>query len=201
MIKASLYHFFGQIYIPDTFDLEGSYLLHISDTPSAIFGALDGFIKRIKPKVIIHTGDLVDNLKLEIYPSSLDGYKRYVKRLIRMLEKTDSALYYVIGNHDDFDAMYKCVKKGRIINGYEEIFVNDFCFGLTHKPEQIEVNQADYVLYGHNIDLPSNYNTTPKYLNGIEKICLIHLETGEIFTFDYPMGTKEQRLVIYRKGL
>lgn len=50
MIKASIYNFFGRIYVPDSFNFSGPYLLHISDTPSLIFGSLDSFIKKFNQK-------------------------------------------------------------------------------------------------------------------------------------------------------
>jgi hypothetical protein len=201
MIKASIYNFFGRIYVPDSFDFSGPYLLHISDTPSLIFGSLDSFIKKIQPEIIVHSGDLVDNLKLELYPSSIDGYRRYLKRLIRILEGGNRDVYYAIGNHDDKKSLEEFTLKGHIIETYEEIHLAEFTLGITHKYEDVENKSADYILFGHNIDQHSDFDQSPKLLNGIDHIALIHLKTGEITTFSYPHGTKDHRLLTYRKGL
>jgi len=201
MIKASIYNFFGKIYIPDDFNFDAPYLLHLSDTPSSIFGSIDSLIKKIQPKIIVHTGDLVDNLKLELYPSSLEGYKRYLKRLIRMLEGGEREVYYVMGNHDHLQSVKKYSHKGHIFPVYSEFSYGPYTYGAGHDIADISPKNADFILYGHNLEKYSDYTSTPKYLNGIEKIALIRLDTGEIITFDYPHGTKESRLILYRKGL
>lgn len=201
MIKEWIYNFLGHIYIPDSFDFSAPYLLHISDTPSLIFASLDNFIKKIQPKIIVHSGDLVDNLKLELYPSSIDGYRRYLKRLLPIIEGGDSDVYYAVGNHDDKQSLKEFSHKGHIIESYEEIHLTHFTLGITHKYEDIKKDSADYILFGHNVDQHSDFDGYPKLLNGIEQIALIHLETGEITTFNYPHGTKDHRLLTYRKGL
>lgn len=203
MIKASLYNFLGKIYIPDSFDLNAPYLMHISDTPSSIFGALDALIKRIQPKIIVHTGDLVDNLKIGLYPSSFEGYKRYLKRLIRILEGGERQVIYAVGNHDDLDSIKKYSQKGQFVPTYEKFTTDHFSYGITHDIADIPVSSdlPDILFFGHNLEKYSDYNSYPKYFNGLEKIALINLETGEIYTFDYPVGTKESRVIIYRKGL
>lgn len=201
MIKASLYNFFGKIYIPDTFDFNANYLLHISDTPSSIFGSLDSFIKKVQPKVIVHTGDLVDNIKLGMYPSSLQAYNRYLKRLIRILEIDDRDVYYVLGNHDNEASITNYSRIGTLIKTYREFSYGANIFGAVHNIVDIEIDTATHILFGHNIEKNSDYMSSPKYLNGIEKIVLINIDTGELFSFDYPRGTTESRLLIYRKGL
>lgn len=203
MIKASIYDFIGKIYVPNSFDLKAPYLLHISDTPSCIFGALDHLIKKVQPKIIVHTGDLVDNLKLEIYPSKIEGYRHYLKRLIRILEGGERQVYYAIGNHDNADILRKYTVKGHIIETYESISTQELSFGMTHDIANVpkDTTLPRMIFFGHNLEMSSNYNSDPKYFNGIEKIALINMITGEIYTFDYPIGTKESRLNIYRKRL
>lgn len=201
MIKSTLYNFFGKIYIPDSFDYNANYLLHISDTPSSIFASLNTFIKKVQPKVIIHTGDLVDNIKLEIYPSSLDGYNRYLRRLIRILEVGDRDVYYTLGNHDNAASIIKYTHKGTLIKTYEEVTYGAFTFGMVHNIEDNNCEHATHILFGHNLELCSDYLGSVKYFNGIEKIVLLNLDTGQIIPFDYPRGTTESRLLIYRKGL
>ncbi|MBN2897586.1 MAG: metallophosphoesterase [Clostridia bacterium] len=203
MIKASIYDFLGRIFIPDSIDLEAPYLLHISDTPSSIFGALESFIKRVNPKIIVHTGDLVDNLKLELYPSVFEGYKHYLKRLVRILEGGERQVYYAMGNHDDYETLKAYSIKGHIVSYYEVIQTSHFSFGMAHDINSVSTTSPspDMIFFGHNLEKASDYEHVPKYFNGIEKMALIHIVTGEIYTFDYPIGTKESRLNMYRKKL
>ena len=43
-------------------------ILHISDTPSTMFPYLRRAIRRLRPAWVVHTGDLVDDIKLENRP-------------------------------------------------------------------------------------------------------------------------------------
>ena len=51
-------------------------VMHISDTPSAIYGAVTGMMERLRPDLIVHTGDLADDIKLGENPGYLDQYRR-----------------------------------------------------------------------------------------------------------------------------
>ena len=60
--KQEVYSVFGRIYIPDELLGKKNLILHISDTPSAIYPALRGLLRKLKPQVILHTGDLCDHI-------------------------------------------------------------------------------------------------------------------------------------------
>ena len=55
-------------------DIKGPVLLHISDTPSEIYPYIFKIIDILKPQYIFHTGDLADNVKLEINKDRIKGY-------------------------------------------------------------------------------------------------------------------------------
>jgi hypothetical protein len=67
-VCKSLMGKFTSIHRPEDLlnDVKGPVLLHISDTPSEIYPFIFKIIDVLKPKYIIHTGDLADNVKLEI---------------------------------------------------------------------------------------------------------------------------------------
>lgn len=55
-------------YIPaELADTKGPLLLHISDTPQEIYPYIIKFVQMLQPSYIVHTGDLVDNIKLGFF--------------------------------------------------------------------------------------------------------------------------------------
>ena len=56
----------GRVHLPEELkQTDEIILLHISDTPESIYPYLFKLIDNLAPDLIIHTGDLVDNFKLE----------------------------------------------------------------------------------------------------------------------------------------
>ena len=91
----------GRIRIPDEIVLrEEAIILHITDTPKVIFRAMNELIKIIHPEYIIHTGDLVDNLKLENYKGLEPLYEKAVIDIIDIVKSSEIMSYIVLGNHD-----------------------------------------------------------------------------------------------------
>ena len=119
-LRQALYYLSGKIYLyPNELDKKGPRLLHISDTPSLFFPELARLIKLLKPDYIVHTGDLVDNIKLQLYPGSIRRYEREVLSLLKILESSDAkAVYITLGNHDSPEYVKK--HGGRIV-----VFDND----------------------------------------------------------------------------
>lgn len=79
----------------------GPLLLHLSDTPSQIYPELRRVIATLRPAYIVHTGDLVDNLKLELRPSLARRYDHELRQLFAIAEHSGaSRVIVVFGNHD-----------------------------------------------------------------------------------------------------
>ncbi|WP_367884326.1 metallophosphoesterase [Thermococcus sp. JCM 11816] len=79
-------------------------LLHISDTPERTYPPrIAQLIDELHPDYIVHTGDLVDNIKLERRPDLKPPlYVGGVRKLARILKGSGGAeLYIVPGNEDD----------------------------------------------------------------------------------------------------
>lgn len=75
-------------------------LLHISDTPSGIYGYLSRLLKRVNPSVVVHTGDLADDIKLELYPGEREHYRATVKKLLNILQAPHRKVVLSLGNQD-----------------------------------------------------------------------------------------------------
>ena len=108
-----IYKVIGRIRVPKCLkERTEEVVLHISDTPYSIFPALSNLVLTLKPEYIIHTGDLVDNIKLELYPKSLNRYKMYIKNLMKIMQKPFvKGIYISLGNHDDAETIKEYIGK------------------------------------------------------------------------------------------
>lgn len=196
---------FGNIVYDNEIIHEGVKVLHITDTPTTGYGAIMNLIDKVAPDYIIHTGDLADNIKLEIYPEKIDLYKKRVTKLLQRIEDVDSKSYVVIGNHDNFSFISKLLKSTEIISSFKQINICDKKFLITHKLEDIInekdlINSSDYILHGHSF-YDEKFNKYTKVLNGLNGIYLIYPELEKIYRIDYPVGTNDSRMQRFGTGL
>lgn len=188
---------FGIIYVPEeVINRHEPILLHLSDTPKAIFSSVNNLINRIKPEYIIHTGDMVDNLKVEIYPSKTYQYINDVKKIVKMLEHAKEKSYITLGNHDvpeviDSSNRIQIVESGTVIH------IESLSFMVAHKYNELTQIEVDYKLFGHQPE----YKLMKNELNGIDGINIILLESNRIIRLDYPIGTDDIRTGKSRIGI
>ncbi|SHJ82972.1 metallophosphoesterase family protein [Paramaledivibacter caminithermalis] len=201
--KGLLYYLFGRVYITKNIRLcNEDLLLHISDTPSSFYPGLRLLLKDLRPKYIIHTGDLVDNIKLQLYPNKIDIYKKKIKVLIKILENSFAdEIYLVLGNHDDYSAVKTFTKKSIILKEGKIITIDNDIYNISHFSNSIIEAPAEYNLYGHDTALHSKIENKKVYLNGIEGINIIALSSKKIFVLPYPHGTNDDRMCKSNVGI
>lgn len=195
-IKELFYYMIGRV--PANLhenELKGKKLLHISDTPSIFWGELARIIGILKPDYIVHTGDLVDNIKLELFPGSLWRYENEVKKLIKILEQSNAEkIYLALGNHDDVQTVQSLCKRSHIITTSETVNIEGKEFAIAHDPAEISKQPGAINLFGHNLTYKSGISEDRLYLNGITSINLIELDSMKYHTYPYPAGTDDSRL-------
>lgn len=199
-IYSGFLSLFNYPYIPKELleNLKGPILLHISDTPADIYSYIFRIIDILKPQFIVHTGDLVDNIKLEKHKDKLVQYHQEVARLIEGLEKNEKAeIYYVLGNHDEYETVSKLIKRGTVL---EEGLINieDCSITVGHYYKEY-ANKVDFNLYGHSFEPRHHNNKDTIALNGVLNINIIDLSSKKIFHLDYPIGTNRSRLMELRR--
>ncbi|WMJ77337.1 MULTISPECIES: metallophosphoesterase [unclassified Sedimentibacter] len=179
-------------------ELKGPILLHISDTPVDIYDYIFRIINIIKPQYVIHTGDMADNIKLGIYKNKIDCYSRGVTKLIEGLEKNEfSKIYYVLGNHDDYETVSQLTKRGTILED-GLLTIEDCKITVGHYYKEY-FYEADFNLYGHTIE-PGHYKKNKTVcLNGVLNINIIDLSNKNVFHLEYPVGTNESRGVVLKR--
>lgn len=201
--KMIYYNLLGHVYIPDNIkNTDEKKLLHISDTPINFFYALKHLIIELSPAIIIHTGDLVDNIKLGIYKGFAPKYDYHVKSIINILESSSAEYIYIcVGNHDNSDIIKKYSKKSIIIDNTKIIDVFDTHATLSHYPYEIIKNPSNYNFFGHDISLGNDIINGKAYLNGVSSINILTEKTKKLFYLPYPYGVNDSRLMKGKIGL
>jgi predicted MPP superfamily phosphohydrolase len=185
----------GILYIPpELLQIEEKKLLHISDTPVGFYPDLRKLVEILKPDYIVHTGDMVDNIKLQLYPTSLFEHEKGIRKLASMLEASGAEIVLALGNHDDFDIAKKYFKRSYIIRVAETVLIESLSFRISHFPEGIRELPSRYNLFGHDLTLKSGCVDDRLYFNGISYINIIGLESGTFTVLSYPSGTDDARL-------
>ncbi|MCC5911701.1 MAG: metallophosphoesterase [Clostridiaceae bacterium] len=179
-------------------DSKGPLLLHISDTPEEIHSYIIRCIHALRPTYIIHTGDIVDNIKLEIAPHELGDYKKELYKFIKKLEGvTDATIYYAIGNHDLYEEVRRVAEKGIPLKE-GSIMIEGLNFYISHY--HVESSQrVGYHLFGHSFE-PHHYQLEDEIgLNGLNSMNIIDLSTEKIYHLPYPIATNTFRKMENRR--
>lgn len=200
--KEFLYTAIGKLYIPPELSKSTEKrLLHVSDTPVCFYSELKQLIARLKPAYIVHTGDLSDNIKLQLYPTSICEHEKWIKRLAAIFEDSGAEIVLALGNHDDFEIVRANFRRSRIIRKAETVMIENLSFRISHLPEGVVQDPAQYNLFGHDLTIKSGYIDDKLYFNGISNINIIGLESGEYMTLCYPIGIDDARLGRRKMGL
>jgi 3',5'-cyclic AMP phosphodiesterase CpdA len=201
-MKHFIYSLLEKFIIPKSIVQNPSQkIIHMTDTPSDIYPELDRLVTLTSPNLVIHTGDIVDDIKLELYPNRLDLYEKKLIRLNHLLSKHPNTQFiFVLGNHDHFEAVKKHLTCAQI---YPESGTIDTFFGFfsfAHKFEDLPDIPSDYYLFGHSYaSITPNLNPE-KYINGLKHISIFIESPHEIVNVHYPPSTDAMRQNRRRRG-
>lgn len=191
-----LYCITGKIYVPGDLIDSSVKILHISDTPSMIYKDILKLLKMVQPDILIHTGDIADEVKLEGMPQQIARYKARAADFLRSVGRyVKERIIIVPGNHDDEKVIgsirnIEVYKEGSIIEAYGKRI------GLAHMFDRLPEN-CDYYMYGHDktvVDYPG-------YLNGLDSISILKIEKNETVKLFYPKGTDDFRFRRIKIGI
>ena len=169
-------------------------LMHIGDTPESVYGFLEGLIEENRPDFIVHTGDLVDNVKLERRPDLRPLYISGLRKLARILKGSGARLYIVPGNEDDRGLLEEFFS-GSVVEPGNVVEIGGRRFALGHTWEEVAGKEADFRLYGHN------FKRIRGGLNAVLGVNFVFLPSGRVVRVDYPVGTDTMRGYKVWRGL
>lgn len=183
-----LRHLTGGIYVPDELKNMSIKIMHISDTPSMIYRDLIRLIKTVKPHVLIHTGDIADEVKLEMLPYHVQKYKARANHFLKSISPyVQDRIIITLGNHDCREALHPLTK----LEIYEQSTLLDIYgikISISHYYEKLHAESA-FFMYGHC----RGNNDDPRYLDGIDSINIIKVDNLEVIKLLYPAGTDDYR--------
>lgn len=202
-LKVTFFRAMGLVHIPQYVkNRNEEIILHVSDTPYSFFYTLKKLIKKINPEYIIHTGDLVDNIKLEFCHYSLFSYITKLKILVNILEDSSAKKIYIsLGNHDKKEALEDISSRITIIEKSDNIKIGNLNLRISHFSDEIIKNPLEYNLFGHDLSIRNKIADEKVYLNGIESINIISINSGDITKLPYPFGIDDDRLKKGKVGL
>jgi 3',5'-cyclic AMP phosphodiesterase CpdA len=182
-------------WMPEIMDGRGK-VLHMSDTPTVIYGYLTRVLRRLNPSVVVHTGDLSDDIKLELYPSEEERYHNAVKRLVNILAAPHRIVYLVMGNHDRADLLPRLPSQFVLVDSAADFTMGGAAFSISHYAGLTRDHPGRFNLFGHEPYTRSCVSGDDRYfLNGMETMRLIDPVADEIEPIRYPHGTDDARLM------
>ena len=132
--------------------LTGQKVLHIGDTQSADYPYYKSLIEAVKPDVIIHTGDLADELKVGRIESVRPYWKTSAKAIVNVMEQSGARVIIVAGNNDLESELKKLAPKAEILPRNTVIEFSCKKVLLCHELNRMDESaEADVYLYGHGL--------------------------------------------------
>ena len=142
--------FQGELCLPDLSAFTGKRLLHIGDTESSTYPFYRELIRRVRPHVILHTGDLVDEVKIERHPEYRAEYTAKLKAFARILRESGASLILVWGNHDLPDVMKEVFPDATILPPNSELLLDGIPCRVGHKVREMTFDRK-YSFFGHGL--------------------------------------------------
>lgn len=191
-MKSWIHYILGKINIPhELLKNQSPKYIHLSDTPSEIYKSILILIHTIKPQFIFHTGDIADNIKLELYPNQTERYDEALMQFSKGLEtRYHEKIFFCMGNHDSSEIVKKNFPKSTVFTEYGRIKTPIGNFYLSHQYSVDNQHHAEYILYGHDLAHLSNMENK---FNGIEFIYIFQSCPFKVYAIPYPIGTDSFR--------
>jgi metallophosphoesterase superfamily enzyme len=176
-------------------------LIHISDTPEFVYPFIFRLVEQLRPEVLIHTGDMFDEIKLEDRPKEIKEYSSKLKKIMNRLEQLPvKQIFLIPGNHDNTEVIMDLSRKIVVLPEKSRIELEGLSLFLSHKYYDQKVD-TDFYLFGHSLPEINRLDIETKLLNGIPCINFISLSTGTTYTLNYPLGTDSTRMMLPKIGI
>jgi predicted phosphodiesterase len=129
---------------------KGTKLLHISDTSSFVYPYVKKMIDIIKPDIIIHTGDFVDEVKAGRMINTRDEYECGVENISEIMKNSGAKIYAVCGNNDILEILNKYLPDAEVSMPGNVVNICGIDCLLVHGVTQV-TDEAEWTFYGHGL--------------------------------------------------
>lgn len=182
--------------------VKGKRLLHLSDTPTALYPSVEALVREIRPDVLIHTGDCADEYKAGRREEDVPAYREAVPRLFAALTPYVGRTLVVPGNND-LPEVLASLPGVELVPEWTRTELFGVTLELSHFPNPAAFG-ADFALYGHSaspdlrLGLPPEPGTV--YRNGNYEYTLIDTETKRFLPIPWKTAPKCARIFLVRHG-
>ncbi len=139
-----------EISLPDwVTDGSAEILLHIGDTNSYDYPFYKALIKKVKPKMLLHTGDMADEVKAGRKPYTKAEYIYKISVMCEMLDKSDAQRVIIVpGNNDLKKEISRLIPRAEIYEANTVIKLCDEEYRIGHEVWKMTFDRRAS-FYGH----------------------------------------------------
>jgi len=181
-----------EIDIPEQlFDEDEKKILHVGDTFTNTYPWYRSLIKKLKPDIIIHTGDTADELKVSRDFDAHSTYLDRVKLLFEIFRESGAEVYWTRGNNDLEEQVKKIAPFIKVVEPGSILNIEGKRIGVAHEKQHLPEG-ADVYLYGHSTryEIWSNERNTDEsdvwYLNAMWAASVLILPKRKLYSIDVP---------------
>ena len=138
-----------EIEVPDwLFAAGGKRILHIGDTESRRYNFYRSLINKLRPDVIIHTGDMSDEVKAGRMSEVRGEYVFKIGFLAEIMRSSGAEIIIVPGNNDIKEEIEKLFPEAKILNNNSIVNIDGKEVRVGHQVMSISFDK-DWSFYGH----------------------------------------------------
>ncbi len=142
-------------------------LLHIGDTHSEAYPFYEDLILKVKPDIIIHTGDFVDEVKVGRMINTEEEYEAGLKIITEILRNSGAKqIYLTSGNNDLPDMIRKYIPFAEFVEPNTVVEIAGIKCALGHECFNTTA-KAQWSFYGHGLTGETWSQDQNEDLNGI----------------------------------
>ena len=138
--------------VPEEINETGSLkLLHIGDTHSEAYSFYEYLIKKVRPDIIIHTGDFADEVKVGRMINTEEEYENGLIRIAEILKNSGAKKIYVTpGNNDLPDMIRRYMPFAEYVEPNSVVEIAGIKCALGHECFNTTAD-AQWSFYGHGL--------------------------------------------------
>lgn len=181
-----------EIEIPNAIhQIKGTKILHIGDTHSLDYPYYKKLIQIIKPDIILHTGDMADEVKVGRMPEKRYEYLTKIEWFTNMLNESGARLIIVSGNNDLTDEIRKMLPTAEIYPINTSINIDGIACKIGHQVLQMTFDE-EWSFYGHGLTgetwrYEQNPKTGAKRFNACNHSYVVCLTENAFYRIDKPL--------------
>ena len=190
-IPAERFHREYEPIIPEGVkDIKGTKLLHISDTDSRMYSYYKKLFEAVKPDIILHTGDMADEVKVGRMPETREEYLYKSKKMIGILKDAGARVIIVPGNNDLPDEIKRLAPFAEVYPRDTIIEIDGEECRISHEVHKITYDKK-WHFYGHGYtgeewNLEKNVPGAECRFNACECTYVVSISENKYFLIDNP---------------